>query len=324
MTQQILIVMHNYAEIPALVKKNLEFLGYKNVDFMFYSQEKFKYKNGIDRLQNILRKTFLRDKKFKEKLRLEFIEKTLLEKAPQLKRYDRIIVMNTDFFSDEFLTILKTKTSKLVGNHWDGLQRTPEIYPKLSYFDDFYVFDKVDVDESKNIHFLTNFYFNFERPKSDFSIAQEVYYLGTFVEQRLAKLKAISEKISKHNISQKINLFSWEKRAAIGELKFINTLVSYEENIQNVESSKVLIDLKLKAHNGLSFRFFEALYLEKKLITDNKEVKNYDFYKKENIFIIDEDSEEELVSFIHQPYVKIDEELIKKYSFESWFKTLIS
>lgn len=90
-----------------------------------------------------------------------------------------------------------------------------------------------------------------------------------------------------------------------------------------VKSSKALLDLKLKEHNGLSFRFFEALKYEKKLITDNPDVKNYDFYRQENIFIIGEDSEENLNNFIENPYQEIPAEIKNKYSFESWFKTLI-
>lgn len=322
--KKILIVMHNYAEIPDLMKKNLDFLGYKNVDFIFYSEEKFKYKNLSEKLNNLFRKTVLKDKNYKEKLRAEFIENTLIQKAQNLPQYDVILVMNTDFFSDEFLKILKTKTKKLVGNHWDGLNRTPHIYPKINFFDTFFVFDKEDVNENKNIFFLTNFFFDFDKDETKIESKQDIFYLGTYVKDRFPALKKISEIFTAKKISQKIVLFSWDKKDAEGLITFTDKFISYEENIKNVKESKALLDLKLKEHNGLSFRFFEALKYNKKLITNNSDIKNYDFYRKENIFILDEDPENGLKDFIENPYQSIPEEIKNKYSFENWFKTLIS
>ena len=321
---RILIIMHNYAGISDLIKKNLEYLNYNNVDFLLYSDEKFRYKNWREQLNNIYRKTVLGDKKYKEILRKAFIENTLREKAKRLPEYETILVMTTDFFSEEFLSIIRTKTKKLVGNHWDGLSRTPDVYPKLKFFDKFFVFDKNDVDEKKNIFFLTNFFFNFEEEKTQPIIKNDVFYIGTYVEQRFKTLKEFSAILSLKKISQKILLFSWDKREPEGEINFTNQFLTYDENMSWVKSSKALLDLKLKEHNGLSFRFFEALKYEKKLITDNPDVKNYDFYRQENIFIIGEDSEGNLNNFIENPYQEIPAEIKNKYSFESWFKTLIS
>lgn len=318
--------MHNYAEIPDLMKKNLDFLGYTNVDFIFYSEEKFKYKNLSEKLNNLFRKTFLKDKNYKEKLRAEFIEKTLIQKAENLPQYDVILVMNTDFFSENFLKTLKTKTKKLVGNHWDGLSRTPHIYPKINFFDRFFVFDKDDVDEEKNIFFLTNFFFDFDKDETQMEDKQkqDVFYLGTYVKDRFPVLKKISDIFDTKQITQKIILFTWDKKAPEKSITFTNKFISYEENIRNVKESKALLDLKLKDHNGLSFRFFEALKYNKKLITNNSDIKNYDFYRKENIFILDEDPENGLKDFIEHPYQSIPEEIKNKYGFENWFKTLIS
>jgi hypothetical protein len=322
--KKILIVMHNYAEIPDLIKKNLDFLGYKNVDFIFYSEEKFKYKNLSEKLNNLFRKTILKDKNYKEKLRKEFIEKTLIQKAKNLSQYDVILVMNTDFFSDEFLKILKTKTKKLVGNHWDGLDRTPNIYGKIKFFDRFFVFDKNDIDEKNNIFFLTNFFFNFDESDIHEDVKQDIFYLGTYVKERFPVLKKVSEIFNAKKITQKIVLFSWDKKGTEDSISFTNQFISYQENIQHVKESKALLDLKLKEHNGLSFRFFEALKYNKKLITNNSDIKNYDFYRRENIFILGEDPENGLTDFIEIPYQQIPDEIKNKYSFENWFKTLIS
>lgn len=322
--KRILIIMHNYAGIADLIKKNLQYLNNNHVDFLLYSDEKFRYKNWREQLNNIYRKTVLGDKKHKEILRKAFIENTLIEKAKRLPEYEAILVMTTDFFSEEFLSIIRTKTKKLIGNHWDGLNRTPNVYSKLKFFDKFFVFDKNDVDEKKNIFFLTNFFFNFEENKTPSKINNDVFYIGTYVEERFQALKEISTLFSRENISQKILLFNWDKREAEDEITFISHFLTYDENMEHVKKSKALLDLKLKEHNGLSFRFFEALKYNKKLITDNPDVKTYDFYKKENIFIIGEDSETELKNFLENPYQAIQSEIKNKYNFENWFKILTS
>ena len=64
----------------------------------------------------------------------------------------------------------------------------------------------------------------------------------------------------------------------------------------------------------------EALFYEKKLITNNKNIINYDFYCKENIFILEKDDIEELPQFLKTPYKKIDNEIVNKYEFENWLE----
>ncbi|MDO4763924.1 MAG: hypothetical protein Q4A00_06030 [Flavobacteriaceae bacterium] len=95
------------------------------------------------------------------------------------------------------------------------------------------------------------------------------------------------------------------------------------ENIKMTLSSKVIIDIKLPYHSGLSFRFFESLGYNKKLITNNTSVKEYDFYHPNNIFITDYENFEGLEEFLNQPYVNICEEIKTKYKFENWIKNIL-
>ena len=60
--------------------------------------------------------------------------------------------------------------------------------------------------------------------------------------------------------------------------------------------------------------------MQKKLITNYSEIKEYDFYDKENIFILGEDDPEEFVGFINTNFKKIDDEILKKYDFKNWLE----
>ena len=62
----------------------------------------------------------------------------------------------------------------------------------------------------------------------------------------------------------------------------------------------------------------EALFLERKLITNKTDIKNYDFYNHDNIFILGEDNINEIKEFINKPYKKIDQDIIDYYDFDQW------
>ena len=95
-------------------------------------------------------------------------------------------------------------------------------------------------------------------------------------------------------------------------------LVSYDKYLEMLSETKCILDYNQDGQTGLSLRPMEALFLEKKLITNNKEIKNYDFYNSNNIFILEEDNIEDIKEFMEKPYKKIDSKIIDYYNFEQW------
>ena len=95
-------------------------------------------------------------------------------------------------------------------------------------------------------------------------------------------------------------------------------MIDFSEYLKLVKNSKVLLDFKVKEHDGLSLRFFESLKYQKKIITNNKSVVEYDFYNPKNIFILHQDNVTDLKSFIFSDYDPLPIELVEKYSFSTW------
>ena len=60
--------------------------------------------------------------------------------------------------------------------------------------------------------------------------------------------------------------------------------------------------------------------MEKKLITNNSSVVEYDFYNPKNIFVIGQRSNDELNAFIETPYEPVSDSIVEKYTFSSWVK----
>jgi len=97
--------------------------------------------------------------------------------------------------------------------------------------------------------------------------------------------------------------------------------ISYERNLELVEQSRCLIDIYQKKQSGLTRRALEALFYNKKLLTDNPYIKNYDFYHPNNIYIINEYTNiEEISLFLTKEIYIIPNEIKQKYDVRHWLK----
>lgn len=99
--------------------------------------------------------------------------------------------------------------------------------------------------------------------------------------------------------------------------------LKYSEVINYEYYSEIILDVVQEGQDGISLRPIESIYLEKKLISNNKEIMKQDFYNKDNYFIWGEDDPKELAKFLENPYKKQPEEIINKYTFEGWFKNML-
>ncbi|KFF01789.1 glycosyltransferase family protein, partial [Chryseobacterium luteum] len=88
------------------------------------------------------------------------------------------------------------------------------------------------------------------------------------------------------------------------------------------KNTKVILDLMRADQTGLSFRIFEAMALEKKIITDNPTIKTYDFYNPNNILVLDKNFRNLKKDFFSKPYEKLLEDVYYKYTLDHWVNTV--
>ena len=91
-----------------------------------------------------------------------------------------------------------------------------------------------------------------------------------------------------------------------------------------VNQSKSVLDIQHPNQTGLTMRTIEMIGMNKKLITTNASIVNYDFYNKKNILIIDRDNPQIDVSFFSTPSEKLNPEIYQKYSLSSWILDVLS
>lgn len=316
-----LLVMPEYSDFTELFEKNLQKTGFK--PYILTDQlDALKY--GIkDKTVNFFRKKFLQDKTYKRKLidqqKKENLEKKLLQLPTDL---DYILVIRPDYFDIPFIEKLKNKTKKLIAYQWDGFDKFPEIKKYINLFDTFFCFEN---EKDERLTHITNFYFDHLESVQNKVTRKKplLYFVGLYWENREKKIDRFISEVSKMNVKLSINIQYWNKKERKNPLiNYISQRISFSENLQNVIDADILLDFVDPLHNGLSIRFFEALYYKKKIITDNSEVKNYDFYHPNNIFVLVNENFDGIKKFIELPYHEISEQIVEKYSFSSWIKKI--
>ena len=89
-------------------------------------------------------------------------------------------------------------------------------------------------------------------------------------------------------------------------------------------NSKVVVDTNHPFQDGLTARFMWALGAEKKIITTNASVRNYDFYTKDQFFVV-EDNWQDLPAFLSSSFTMTGSirEIVAKYRIDNWLNTIL-
>jgi hypothetical protein len=325
----IILAMPPSNGIAELIEKNLQFHGYEvlRIDIIL----KFKYNSLWERIYHFAHKHITKSNTYKKKLKA----KQSFYKAQQLlanNYYDYTLVIRPDIYPLEVLTLLKQHTkNKFIGYQWDGLKRFP-VENIIPLFDRFFIFDHTDLThpdyQSYKLHSITNFYFDMVQPLHIKNNKLQAYFIGDHQACRVAAIQHCAEILAANEVDIKFVIpTSKAKDIKCYKSKHITfgkqNRLSYYENLKHVDSADILVDFVIAGHNGLSFRHFEALYYQKKLITTNTHVKYYDFYHPNNIFIWGERNLDEIQEFLAKPFIQIDSHIVEKYSFKNWIKTIL-
>ena len=94
--------------------------------------------------------------------------------------------------------------------------------------------------------------------------------------------------------------------------------ITYKQSIEVNSRAKAIFDYIEIDNSGQSMRVMEALFTHKKIITNNKLIKDYDFYCPENFFILNIDPIEKLKTFMEKPYREPSEEVKIRYDFDNF------
>ena len=69
-------------------------------------------------------------------------------------------------------------------------------------------------------------------------------------------------------------------------------------------------------------RTIEMIGMNKKIITTNENIKEYDFYNSNNILLLNKDLSNLEKSFFETDYQELSSEIYQKYTLENWVKNI--
>jgi len=214
----------------------------------------------------------------------------------------------------------KYNKCKIIFWYWN-IVRDPEILEKVRKNVDYiFTFDKEE-SLKYDLKFSPQFYWR----RSEIPVINgentEVYFIGKD-KGRFKKLSILEKEFQKLRVSYNIKVMRDKNIKYPNNTNLLITKnITYQEVLSDIKKSNVLLELNQSLQSGLTIRALEALFLGKKLITDNKKILEYDFYNKNNIYVLDENLKID-EEFFKTKLEKINTKIIKKYSAETWLDNL--
>lgn len=276
----------------------------------------FKYNNFFSKILNFFLKNISKDIKYT--YREKYIKKIIRNET-----FDIILIVRPDMLAFKTLELLKAKTTLLKSYFYDGVNHYPRKLKTRKYFDEIYSFEPSDCKKYGFIP-ITNFIYEetqINLESTNFKYA--VFNISSFDKKRFPVLLKIASVLKNQKKAFKIIVKTNKKLGAKHLIDIIEKPMSFEDVKLLLKESICMLDLgQIRKHRGLTFRVFEAMGLHKKIITNNPDIVNYDFYNPQNILIIDEKNINIPNSFLHSNYDPIPDSIYKKYTLDSWVKTV--
>lgn len=335
MRKKIILAMPSLYKLDEAIEKNLSILGYDVIN-LCYENSRAYYPTIFNRIKSWLLKIFFGKTVYKEYIKEMIYSRYMKDINDKLSaldiQADFALCIRANVYPRSIISKIKLKSKVCINYQWDGISAHPDILDYMSYFDRFFVFDKADIEKypEYKLRHSTNFYFDYNVANL-FRNNGKAFFLGGYQANRTNQIKGFIDKAKQTNLSLDFYLIAKDNRAIIAFdndpiIHYIHSsnAFSFEQNLDKVKESFIVVDFLNAVHQGLSFRVFDALCFNKKLITTNETIIDYDFYHPNNILLWNDSTKvEDLKKFIELPYQEINEEIKSKYSFSTWLKSIL-
>jgi glycosyltransferase involved in cell wall biosynthesis len=301
----------------------VENLRSKNIDAHHIKIGDITHSNFSERATNAVSKIFL-NKNLKTEKRQRFVTDSLA----QLGHQDQILVMNPDTFDLSTLQEIRKYTDRLITYLYDSLDRVPVDKEKINLFDKIFSFDIADI-QKYGFEKLTNYIYMHNCRSENTTPEMDLFYITSYDNKRVEFIKLLTKRLLELQLKFQIIVIGkkgWKHQLRNAFIKIPENLhiifsikkIDHKKLPEYYKNSRALLDLTRENQHGLSFRVFEAMALKKKIITDNKSIKIYDFYNPQNILVLNETCSNLDKSFFETPYEKIPEEIYYRYTLNYW------
>ncbi|MDO4642171.1 MAG: hypothetical protein Q4A84_10820 [Neisseria sp.] len=330
MKKNIILAVPYLYGLDQCIEKNLRFHGFEVINLCYDDRDSF-YPSLGTRLINVYQKHINKDGNYEKKLKFSRYQQDIRRKLSALPggKADYALCIRANIYPKEIIATIREHSRVCVNYQWDGINRFPDILDYLAYFDRFFVFDGQDIQKYPQYGFrpTSNFYFDF--PIKHKSVSDSLYFLGGYEANRERATEIFIETARSLKLPLDFNIYCKDDRAITifgnDGINYLNrdTILNFEENIKKVQDAKAVVDFVNPDHAGCSFRIFDGLCFDKKVITTNAVVARYDFYHPNNILVWNGKESVDFIDFLQRPYQPIDLDIKNKYGFSNWIRYML-
>ncbi len=254
------------------------------------------------------------------------------------KIYDYVFVIKCDMLSVSIIHKLRDTYPNAVFclYLYDSIRNIKGIKNKIKEFDRVLTFDLNDAIVY-NMQFRPLFYLDcyMKEIKDVYEYKYDISFIGTIHSDRYNIIKNVKQFLDDSKMKyyfycylhSKFSYFFYKiikkefRNSAVENFKFQK--ISSLEISKIIDDTRIVLDIQHPKQSGLTIRTIEMLGMNKKLITTNQNIKEYDFYNPENILIIDRENIVISSDFLTSSYQIIADDIYKKYSIEQWIDDIL-
>lgn len=202
--------------------------------------------------------------------------------------------------------------------YWNVVSSTVSPYKFNRNYTELWSFDERDC-KKYDLNFNTQFYYKGKiKNKNE---KYQILYIGVVKDKsRLRMLGEIERVLDKNHITSNFYLVQGKEKY---EGVNYRLPLKYTQVKEMIAECQCVLDITPKTQAGMSLRPLEALFFDKKLITNNRSVLNSKLCNKNNIFYYEDEkvSGEKIKEFLSKRLDDSNSKYLKKYySFDQWVK----
>ncbi len=202
------------------------------------------------------------------------------------------IIVTTNLFFDYDISIFKElskhKNVKLVLILWDTVGVDTPVGRKIAEIYKYKIWNYIfsyDINDAKkhNFHYLNEHYYSKPQIEENVPITSDAYFIGGLKPGRVNENVELFEYLKKNGINAKFDIVKNDGRTldySAEGFRVLNKRQPYLNIAQEVQSTNCIIEFLQKGQHAQSLRYFEAVCFNKKLLTNNENVKNLKYYNE--------------------------------------------
>lgn len=207
-----------------------------------------------------------------------------------------IIVVNNAIHKIDISTLNKLHEQKnvhvisLLLDSFDKLPRNVTKMIRKTDFDLIYSFQKSDCDKY-GFKYTNQIYSKDILPESSQNVKNDVFFVG-LAKNRIDDIYKVYTLLTSKRIKCRfiviVSKYKIHKlRKKYQGLILQTKRISYNQVLKEIANTKCILEICQEGQDGLTMRFYEALFYNRKLITNNKMAEQHPCYRKEYMDVYD-------------------------------------